>query len=75
MPAIYIKDVLKLLKENGFEEVRCTGDHHRFEDGNDKEIYKWQIRIMWFIPPYLNRKTNRALTAYSMYRFRMCRDA
>lgn len=26
------RDVIKLLKENGFEEVRVKGSHHRFVD-------------------------------------------
>lgn len=27
-----VKEVLKLLKQHGFKEVRCKGDHHRYED-------------------------------------------
>jgi predicted RNA binding protein YcfA (HicA-like mRNA interferase family) len=35
MPAIYVKQVLELLEENGFYEVvkRTRGSHHRFTDG------------------------------------------
>jgi predicted RNA binding protein YcfA (HicA-like mRNA interferase family) len=32
------RQVLKLLKEHGFLEVRIIGDHHRFEDGNGHKV-------------------------------------
>lgn len=32
------RQVLKLLKKNGFKEVRVSGDHHRFEDGKGHKV-------------------------------------
>ncbi|MDR0854283.1 MAG: type II toxin-antitoxin system HicA family toxin [Clostridiales Family XIII bacterium] len=51
MPAIYIKDVLTLLKRNGFEETRCTCDHHRFEDGEGHKVSVAYSSMKDTIPP------------------------
>ena len=32
------RQVLKLLKEHGFLEVRIIGDHHRFEDDKGHKV-------------------------------------
>lgn len=32
------RQVLKLLKEHGFFEVRIIGDHHRYEDGKGHKV-------------------------------------
>lgn len=28
------REVIKILKANGWYEVRCTGDHHQFKNDN-----------------------------------------
>lgn len=35
---ITANDVLKLLKDNNFEEQRTKGDHHRFKDSNGHKV-------------------------------------
>ncbi|RLK62539.1 type II toxin-antitoxin system HicA family toxin [Atopobacter sp. AH10] len=33
-----VKELLKLVKKLGFSEVRCKGDHHRYEDGKGHKV-------------------------------------
>lgn len=32
------KEVIKLLKQNGFSEVRTKGSHHRYTDGKGHKV-------------------------------------
>lgn len=45
------KDVLKLLNENGFYEIRIVGDHHRLTDGKGKFVTIAYSKIKDNIPP------------------------
>jgi predicted RNA binding protein YcfA (HicA-like mRNA interferase family) len=51
MPAIYVKNVLKELKQLGFVEVRCTGDHHRFVDDKGHKVSVAYASLKDTIPP------------------------
>lgn len=45
------KEILKLLGEHGFYEIRIIGDHHRLTDGNGRFATVAYSRLKDSIPP------------------------
>lgn len=45
MSSLTFREVLKILKDNGFEEVRCKGSHGRFEATVDGKLRKVTVQI------------------------------
>ncbi|MEY8307442.1 type II toxin-antitoxin system HicA family toxin [Enterococcus faecium] len=63
MSAIYVKQVLKELKDNGFYELdnRTNGSHHRYTDGNGHYVSVAYYGMKDIIPPGTYKSIRRQM--------------